>query len=112
MIVDILYFEGCPNHARARDLVERILSDHGSTAEIRDVEVIDEADAFAKKFVGSPTIRVDGVDVDPSTAEIENYGMMCRVYKQNGSLNGVPPREMIERALANAQVQRSSNAHG
>jgi hypothetical protein len=112
MIVDILYFEGCPNHALARDLVECILADHGSTAEIRDVEVIDATDALTKKFVGSPTIRVDGVDVDPSAAELVTYGMMCRVYRDNGSMNGVPPREMIERALANAQVQRSTNAHG
>jgi hypothetical protein len=112
MIVDILFFEGCPNHAPARELVKCILSDHGSTAEIRDVEVIDAADALAKKFLGSPTIRVDGVDVDPSAAELVTYGMMCRVYRQKDLLSGVPPREMIERALEHAQARRSKNAHG
>jgi hypothetical protein len=110
VIVDLLFFEGCPNHARARDLVESVLSDNGITAEIRDVEVIDAADAHAKKFVGSPSVRVDGVDIDPSATVLDNYGMMCRVYRQKGSLIGVPPREMIERALENARAQRSKNA--
>ena len=110
MIVDLLFFEGCPNHARARDLVERILSEHGVAAEIRDVEVVDAEDAHAKKFIGSPTVRVDGVDVDPSVTELYSYGMMCRVYRQNGSLSGVPSSEMIERALENARLRRSKNA--
>jgi hypothetical protein len=110
VIVDILFVEGCPNHAPARDLVECILSENGSTAKIRDVEVIDATDARVKKFVGSPTIRVDGVDVDPSAMELDSFGMTCRLYRQNELLSGVPPREMIERALENASLQRLKNA--
>lgn len=99
MIIDVLYFEGSPNHAPARDLVERILLEHGMTAEIRDVEITDPADAQRKRFLGSPSVRVDGVDVDPSAAGVDRFGLVCRVYRCKDGAAGVPPREMIENAL-------------
>jgi hypothetical protein len=99
MIVDVLYFEGCPNHAPARDLVERVLSEHSMTAEIRDVEVTDAADAQGKRFLGSPSVRIDGVDVDPSAIGLKGFGLMCRVYRDGNLVSGVPPRRMIENAL-------------
>jgi hypothetical protein len=104
VIVDVLYFEGCPNHVRARNLVETVLSEHGVIAEIRVVCVIDAADAEEKRFLGSPSVRIDGIDVDPSVSLVERFGMMCRIYRQAGSLSGVPPREMIEDALTSPRL--------
>jgi hypothetical protein len=109
MIVDVLYFEGCPNHAPARDLVESVLSEHGMTAEIRDVEVADAADARRKRFLGSPSVRVDGVDVDPSAIGLERFGLMCRVYRDGNVVSGVPPRRMIEKALTNVATRPRKN---
>jgi hypothetical protein len=105
MIVDILYFEGCPNHGPARDLVKDVLSEYGIPPEIRDIEISDAADAQEKRFLGSPTIRVDGVDVDPSSAARDSFGLMCRVYRQGNVVSGIPPRIMIETAvrIANAK---------
>lgn len=110
MIIDVLYFEGCPNHAPARKLVEHVLSEHGMTAEIRDVEVTDAADAQNKRFLGSPTVRVDGMDVDPSAADADRFGLMCRVYRRNDVASGVPPREMIENALRTAKLRERDDA--
>lgn len=106
MIVEVLYFEGCPNHVHAGALVEEILSELDISAEIRFVEVTDEANAQAMRFLGSPTVRVDGVDVDQSSAKVDHFGFMCRLYRQGGSSSGVPPREIIESALATAALRR------
>ena len=105
MIVEVLYFQECPNHAPARELVRRILDERGIEAEIRDVAVTDDADAQAKEFLGSPSIRVDGVDVDPATDGAPRFGMMCRVYRQGGASSGIPPRALIERAVLRAAAQ-------
>ena len=110
MIVDVLYFEGCPNHAPARDLVESVLFEHGMTAEIRDVEVTDAADARGKRFLGSPSVRIDGIDVDPSAARLDRFGLMCRVYRYGNVISGVPPRQMIENALKIARLWKDDNA--
>jgi len=105
MIVDVLYFDGCPNHEPARNLVENVLSEHGIAAEIRDVEVTGAADAQDKRFLGSPTVRVDGIDVDPSAARLDRFGLMCRVYRHGNVASGVPPRWMIENAVSNATAK-------
>jgi hypothetical protein len=102
VIVELLYFEGCPNHAPARELVERVITEYGISAEIRDIEVTDAMDAQNQRFLGSPTVRFDGVDVDPSAAALDCFGLMCRVYRVGRSSSGVPSREMIESALTKA----------
>lgn len=105
MIVDVLYFDGCPNHAAARELVESVLSEHGIAAQIRDIEITDSADALEMRFLGSPSIRVEGIDVDPSAARLDRFGLMCRVYRDGIVASGVPPRKMIENALGNAAAK-------
>lgn len=67
-LVEILYFEGCPNHEPARALVERTSAALGIETELRLVEVGDDASARRHRFLGSPTIRVNGRDIDPAAA--------------------------------------------
>lgn len=106
MIVDLLYFEGCPNHERARQLVRSILEENGIAADIREIEVADAGEAQAQKFLGSPTVRVDGVDVDPAARMLTEFGMMCRLYRAGDSRSGIPMRSMIENALRNSVAEQ------
>ena len=53
----------------------------------------------ASGFIGSPTIRIDGVDVEGSEAEQKGYGYGCRVYGDNGKIAGWPSVEKIRGAL-------------
>jgi len=64
-LVEVLYFEGCPNHEGARGLVERVSRELGIESELRLVEVASDEEAWRLRFLGSPTIRVEGDDVDP-----------------------------------------------
>jgi hypothetical protein len=104
-LVEILYFDGCPNHESARALVERVSRDIGVEPELRLVNVLDEEAARRLRFLGSPTIRVAGTDVDPNAGERDDYVLSCRVYQTDRGFAGQPDeasvREALERAASN-----------
>ncbi len=103
MKIQFLYFSDCPNHKKAREnLLEAIEKARIKDYHIEEIEIKTEEEALKYKFPGSPTIRVNGVDVDPSYVDSGNYGMMCRIYKINGQFYGAPTVEMIKEALEDA----------
>ena len=97
--VEVLFFEGCPNHRPAVELANRVVAEVAPGAHVLEVEVRDPEDAARLRFLGSPTIHVDGVDVEPEARSRTDYAMSCRIYAGAG----LPPREMIEAALAEAR---------
>jgi hypothetical protein len=56
--------------------------------------------ADAQRFLGSPTVRVDGVDIDPRAAERVDFGVKCRIYRSDHGQSPLPPEEWIAAALA------------
>ena len=102
MKVELLYFDGCPTYERLlprlRELVARV--DPSVEVELRRVETIDEAER--ERFLGSPTVRVDGRDVDPGADERGDFGMKCRIYETAQSLGPLPPESWITEALGRA----------
>jgi len=99
MTIEVFFWEGCPSTAEAEALLDEVLLSHGldATVEWREVRTQEEAEAL--RFVGSPTIRVDGRDVDPYGAEHGRPSLTCRVYSLPTGVSPVPSREQIERAL-------------
>ncbi len=93
--VTIFYFEGCPNFGSTADLIRQVLTEVGVRAVVKTVEVRGSDDAQRLRFFGSPTVHVDGSDVDPAAAGRDDYGFGCRRYDGSGN----PSREMIEDAL-------------
>jgi hypothetical protein len=98
-LVEILYFDGCPNHQDARALVERVSRELGLEPELRLVDVADEATARRLRFLGSPTIRVGGIDVDPHADERDEYVLSCRVYRTESGFAGRPDERWVRDAL-------------
>jgi len=67
---------------------------------IERIEVLTDQDAERLAFPGSPTIRVDGTDVDPAGVAQMGTALTCRVYiLEDGRYSPVPSKEMIRRAL-------------
>ncbi|MEK6695648.1 MAG: DUF2703 domain-containing protein [Candidatus Deferrimicrobiota bacterium] len=98
MKVEVLYFEGCPNHAPALEMVRRVLDREKIRAEVRLIEVTDETTAETVRFLGSPSVRVDGVDIEPGREDDPPfYG--CRTYTVGGKTVGVPPEKWLADAL-------------
>ena len=99
MRIEVLYFDGCPNHERLLDHLPRLLEREGLDAEIALHRVSDPEHAQSERFLGSPTIRVNGRDIDPSAASRTDYGLKCRLYQTPEGLTGLPPDEWILDAL-------------
>lgn len=97
MTIEVLYFQGCPNHRPAIDRLKTILRQEGLPAEISEIQVQDESSAKILKFLGSPTIRVNGIDIDRESRNIGEAGFACRWYS-----GGLPSDEMIRAALRGA----------
>jgi hypothetical protein len=97
--VEFLYWAGCPSHPEARELLEEVLRARGLDVAVNVREVRTQEEARELAFPGSPTIRVEGRDVDPAGAE-ELPSLSCRIYRlANGRVSPVPTREQIEEAL-------------
>lgn len=96
--VELLYFKGCPNIEAARALVERVAADEGIAADVRLLEVTPEA-SERLRFLGSPSVRVNGHDVEPGADERTTFVFSCRVYRTLLGLAGQPTREWVRAAL-------------
>jgi len=99
MKVELLYWDGCPSHPEALELLEDVLAERGIDAvvELRRVETDEEAQAL--HFPGSPTIRIDGRDVDAVGAS-SRPALNCRIYHlPDGRVSPIPSREQLEEAL-------------
>jgi hypothetical protein len=97
--IDFLYWRGCPSHHEARVLLDEVLSARGIEADVVEQEVFSEEEARELAFPGSPTIRVDGRDVDPEGAS-GRPALTCRIYHlPDGRSSPVPSREQLEEAL-------------
>lgn len=79
MKISILYFDGCPNHPPVVEMARRLVAEHSLNADIEEVEVAPD-DVVRLRFLGSPTVQVDGNDIDPVARERTDYAMSCRVY--------------------------------
>ena len=101
-LVEILYFEGCPNHEPARALVERLAAKLRIEPEIRLVEVSDADAAVEVRFLGSPTVRVDGVDVEPGAVDRRDFALSCRIYRSEDGRAEQPEELWVREALAEA----------
>src|SRR5579885_1487768 len=102
MKIEILYFDGCPHHRPAVEQVKEALRQEGLNAELVEINVTGAARAQELKFLGSPTIRVNGQDIEPAARSSTSFGLMCRTYTAAGRRTCVPPLELIRAALRDA----------
>jgi hypothetical protein len=100
MKVEVLYFQGCPNHVPATEMVRHALNSLGRQDDIQQVEIRTQAEAEAMRFVGSPTIRINGYDIEPWARAAKTFGLSCRTYFDGSHHGGVPSRELLCRAMS------------
>jgi hypothetical protein len=104
MRVELLFWDGCPSHPEALAELRGAMVDVAldpSRVVVREVET--QAEATLERFVGSPTIRIDGVDVQPPGEE--PVGLTCRIYhRRDGQISPTPDRTDVRDALRAAQI--------
>ncbi len=92
----VVYFEGCPGHEPAVALLREVARDLHVDLDIEKVRVETPEEAVRERMLGSPTIQIDGVDIEPAARTRTDFAMSCRIYPGK---QGLPPREMVEAAL-------------
>ena len=106
MRIELLYFEGCPGYERVLPALRAAVRAAGvdDDVELRAVETV--ADAEECRFLGSPTIRIDGQDVEPGAAARSDFGLKCRLYRDAEGATSQPSEKLIRDALARAAGRR------
>jgi hypothetical protein len=99
MQIELLWFEDCPNHAAARAMLGEVLAERAVEAAVEYIEVPDQETGDRVRFPGSPTIRVNGRDVEPGVEDCFECSPRCRIYHTYLGLRGVPLRAWVETAV-------------
>ncbi|MFC5140528.1 thioredoxin family protein [Actinomycetospora rhizophila] len=97
MRLELLYFDGCPNAADYLPRLRNLAAQTGDEVVARQVTSAEQA--LTEGFLGSPTVRVDGSDVEPGADARRDYGLSCRVYITDDGARGTPLDEWVLAAL-------------
>lgn len=101
--VELLWWSGCPSHSQAKAMLEKVMREFGlNPASIECVQVLTEQDAARERFTGSPTIRVNELDIVPPEKDASAM-LTCRLYfRKDGRPSPLPDPEHIRAALHQA----------
>ena len=105
MTVELLYLPGCPHHHQTSGLICKVLSEHGLRARFTETAIANLEEAQRRRFPGSPTVRVNGRDIEGGPNKPLAVGFACRTYWVDGKPQGVPPRAWLEDAIRAAYIE-------
>lgn len=100
MKIEVLYVPNCPHHAVVVERLREVLAGESLEAHLKEVLVSSAAMAHSVRFPGSPTIRINGHDIEPQDEKTASFGLMCRLYA-NG--NGGPSLQSLRDAIRRAR---------
>lgn len=117
--IEVLYFDGCPHYELFLPYLHQLLEDNAITATVTLSRIDNSEQAQAWQFRGSPSVRIDGRDIEPDTGphashDAEDiplqYGMQCRLYCTADGTTGIPPDQWILDALVDNPIHESAIA--
>ena len=92
--IEVMVFEGCPHAEAALELARRVAERLVPGVSVERLEIDTPEKAAEVGFLGSPSIRIDGVDVEGK--HTARGALCCRTYESGA---GVPPEWMVETAV-------------
>ena len=99
MKVELYYFVGCPSWRLTLEYLKQALKAEGLSGGVDLVTVGSEADAQVIQFLGSPTIRINGADLEGLAAAARGYSFGCQVYVESDVSQGWPSADRIRQAI-------------
>ena len=103
--IEILARRDCPGRGITVALVERVVEETGVPVRVELIDMATESQAQRRRFLGSPSVRVDGRDVEPGTNGRVGFTLACRVYFGESGLQGWPDERWVRDALLIAAGQ-------
>ena len=94
--IELLYFDGCPSYKKALENIKAVLKEKNLKAELILIRVESEEKARKVGFQGSPSVRINGKDLE---GRDESYSFSCRLYRVNGKPSTSPSKETITARL-------------
>jgi protein-disulfide isomerase len=91
--IELQYFKGCPNHKKMVENLRDAVKDLEDKIELKEILVEDEATAKQVGFRGSPTLLINGEDIEGIPISTEPL-LSCRFY-----VNGIPSSDEIRRMI-------------
>ena len=107
--IEILARDDCPSRGMAIAVVEKVVAETGVHAHIEVVDVTSEQQARERRFFGSPTVRIEGRDVDQQLNGRTEFTLADRVYRTDRGLAGWPDATWVREALLLAVAQTTTN---
>jgi hypothetical protein len=111
--IEVLARTDCPNRGMALQVVERAIATSGVPVELEVVDVKSEAQAKRRRFLGSPSVRVDGIDVEPGAGGRTDFTFGDRIYRCGwGGVQGWPDERWIRGALLVTAAHSPAGGNG
>ncbi|MEE8336644.1 MAG: thioredoxin family protein [Dehalococcoidia bacterium] len=104
MKITLMLTENCSHHDQARELLKEAVAESGVEAEVEEVMVRTDEEAHDAKVIGSPTIRIEGLDIEHPENEPPESSPNCRYYNSPAGWQPMPDKGMILRAIERAQA--------
>ena len=106
MKIELIYFDGCPSYKTALKYIDEALKERGLKIPVEMVRITSEEDAVRQRFLGSPSVRIDGRDIEPGTEKIKTFSLTCRLYLEDDNVLEWPGRKLIRQAIDNASAKQ------
>ncbi len=99
LTIDVLYFDNCPHYKEAEKALREVLDEEHVDAEVQMMSVSESGQAAPWHFIGSPTIIINGEDLEANVNRETPYQGHCRMYMYKNELYEYPPKEMVRKGL-------------
>jgi hypothetical protein len=109
--IEILARADCDSRGMAISVVERAVEEIGLPADVAIIEVKTLAQAKKLQFLGSPTVRVGGRDVDRQPSGHADFSLGDRVYRTERGLAGWPDEQWVREAILLAAAGTTTNGN-
>lgn len=111
--IEILARKDCPSRGMAIAVVEKVVAETGVPADVVVIDMTSDTQARKRRFLGSPTVRVEGRDVDQRLNGLSEFTLEDRIYRTDRGLAGWPDAAWVREALLLAVAQTTTNGdHG
>jgi len=101
--IGIFFIEGCPGVLPAAKHIKEVIAEESIDAEISLILIETPEDARQLHFTGSPTVRINGIDIETNIKDIKDYALRSRLYTIDGKNSDYPSKDMIRAAIKNVK---------
>ncbi len=98
MKIELFYFDGCLAYQTALKHLEEVIKEKKLDAGVEMIKIESDEQALRDRFLGSPSIRINGLDIEPGVEKIKDFSMRCRLYLED-KVSDWPSKKMIAQAI-------------